>query len=88
MEVIPKQDKVTCMTTYMVANPRLSGSNLQAYELECKKDVGPDICTLMRDWRAQLLAEYSENKFTCELMDSFICDDQYEVEDEIIFYKD
>jgi hypothetical protein len=44
-----------------------------------------DICT---DWKAQLLVEYSKNKFSCEVMDGQVVDDRYRVLDDLIFYKD
>lgn len=69
-------------------NPKSSDSSLQAYELECKRNVEPDICMCKRDWKAHLLVEYSKNKFVCELLDGLIHDDRYKVEDEIIFYED
>jgi hypothetical protein len=51
----------------------------------------PTTCYLMEilaDWKSHLLVEYSKNKFTCEVMDGQIQDDQYRVIDDVIFYKD
>ena len=39
------------------------------------------------DWRSHLLVEYSQNKFTCELLDVHIHDDRYRVIDDITYYK-
>jgi hypothetical protein len=51
----------------------------------------PATCSLMEisaNWKSHLLVEYSENKFTCEVMDGQIQDDRYRVIGNVIFYKD
>ena len=40
------------------------------------------------DWRAQLLVEYSKDKFACEVLDLYVTDDWYRVMNEVIYYKD
>ncbi|KAH9302425.1 hypothetical protein KI387_014008 [Taxus chinensis] len=39
------------------------------------------------DWRSHLLVEYSKNRHTCEILDGHIQDDNYRLEDEMIFYQ-
>jgi hypothetical protein len=39
------------------------------------------------DWKAHLLVEYSKNKFTCEIMDVQVVDDNFRIMDDIIYYK-
>ena len=39
-------------------------------------------------WKSRLLVEYSKNKFSSEVMDGKIQDDQYRVIDDVMFYKD
>jgi hypothetical protein len=51
----------------------------------------PTSCSLMdisTDWKAQLLVEYSKNKFACEVMDGQVVDERYRVLDDVIFYED
>lgn len=38
------------------------------------------------DWRAQLLVEYSKDKFAYEILDGLVMDDQYQVMNEVIYY--
>ena len=40
------------------------------------------------DWRAQLLVEYSKDRFACEVLDGQVENDRYRVVDEIIYYRD
>jgi hypothetical protein len=39
------------------------------------------------DWKADLLVEYSKNKFSCEVMDGQVIDDNFRIMDDIIYYK-
>ena len=39
-------------------------------------------------WRAQLLVEYSKDRFACEVLDGQAADDRYRVVNEIINYRD
>jgi hypothetical protein len=51
----------------------------------------PVACSLMEistNWKSHLLVEYSNNKFTFEVMDGKIQDDRYRIIDDVIFYKD
>ena len=48
-------------------------------------------CSLMEistKWKSHLLVEYSNNKFTCEVMDGKIQYDRYRFIEYFIFYKD
>ena len=40
------------------------------------------------DWKAQLLVEYSKDKFVCEILDAVIVYEWYIVMDEVIYYQD
>ena len=40
------------------------------------------------DWRAQLLVEYSKDRFSCEVVDGQITDERYRVMDEVTYYRD
>jgi hypothetical protein len=51
----------------------------------------PVACSLMEIsayWKSHLLVEYSKTKFSCEVMDGQIQDDQYRIIEDVIFYKD
>jgi hypothetical protein len=39
------------------------------------------------DWKAHLLVEYSKNKFSCEVMDGQVQDENFRIMDDIIYYK-
>jgi hypothetical protein len=39
------------------------------------------------DWKAHLLVEYSKNRFSCELMDGQVQDDNFWIVDDIIYNK-
>jgi hypothetical protein len=39
------------------------------------------------DWKSHLLVEYSNNKFSCDLMNGKIQDDRNRIIDDIIYYK-
>jgi hypothetical protein len=41
-----------------------------------------------KDWKSNLLVEYSKNKLACEILDGQVQDDRYRVIDNVIFYKD
>ena len=40
------------------------------------------------NWKAQLAVEHSKNKFSYELLDGPIQDDQYKILNGVIYYKD
>ena len=40
------------------------------------------------DWKAQLLVEYSKDRFTCEMLDGQVTDERYRVMDGVIFCWD
>jgi hypothetical protein len=42
---------------------------------------------ILVDWKAHLLVEYSKNKFSCELMDGQVQDDNFRIVDDIIYYR-
>jgi len=44
--------------------------------------------SLDTDWRAQLLVEYSKDRFACEVLNGEVVDDRYRVVNEIIYYRD
>ena len=51
----------------------------------------PAVLSLMRldmDWRAQLLVEYSKDRFAYEALDEQITDDRYRVMDKVIYFRD
>jgi hypothetical protein len=37
------------------------------------------------DWKACLLVEYSKNKFSCEVMDGQVIDENFQIMDNIIY---
>jgi hypothetical protein len=39
------------------------------------------------NWKAHLLVEYSKNKFSCEVMDGKVQDENFIIMDDIIYYK-
>jgi hypothetical protein len=39
------------------------------------------------EWKAHLLVEYLKNKFSCEIMDGHVVDDNFRILDDIIYYK-
>jgi hypothetical protein len=39
------------------------------------------------DWKAHLLVQYSKNSFACELMDGKVLYDNFNIVDDIIYYK-
>ena len=39
-------------------------------------------------WKAQLLVEYSKDRFACEILDGKVTDERFRVMDEIIYYQD
>jgi hypothetical protein len=43
---------------------------------------------ILIDWKSIILAEYSNNTFSCEIMEGIIQDDRYKVVYGIIYYKD
>ena len=43
------------------------------------------LMSLDTDWKAQLLVEYSKDRFACEVLDGQVADDRYRVVDEIIY---
>jgi hypothetical protein len=42
---------------------------------------------ILVDWKAHLLVGYSKNKFSCEVMDGQVIDDNFRIMDDIIYYK-
>ena len=44
--------------------------------------------SLDTDWRAQLLVEYSKDRFSYEILDGQITDDTYRVMDKVIYFRD
>ena len=61
-------------------------NNVVTYAL-LRQPTSLSLMSISTDWRSHLLVEYSKNKFTCELLDEQIQDDQYRVIDDIIYYK-
>jgi hypothetical protein len=53
-----------------------------------KKPMSCSLMDISTNWKAQLLVEYSKNKFACEVMDGKEIDDIYKVLDDVILYKE
>ena len=78
-------------------------SKIQAYDFDIeyvkgKNNVVADalsrrlaalsLMSLDTDWRAQLLVEYSKDRFVYEVLDGQVTDDKYRVMDEVIYFRD
>lgn len=46
------------------------------------------LMSIAPDWRAQLLVEYSKDKFACEILDGLVMDDRFGVMNGVIYYGD
>ena len=43
--------------------------------------------SICHDWKAQLLVEYSKDRWACEVLEGAHIDERYRVMDEVIYYK-
>jgi len=53
-----------------------------------RRPTSISLMSIASDWKAQLLVEYSKDRFTCEVLDGAITDDRYRLMNEIIYCKD
>ena len=62
-------------------------NNVVAYAFS-RRPATLSLMSLDTDWSAQLLVEYSQDRFSCEILDRHVTDDRYKVMEEVIYYRD
>ena len=66
----------------------VKGKNNVVADALSRRPTALSLMSLDTDWRAQLLVEYSKDRFSCEILDGQVKDDRYRVMDEVIYFRD
>ena len=66
----------------------VKGKNNVVADALSRRPPALSLMSLDMDWRAQLLVEYSKDRFACEVLNRQITDDKYRVMNEVIYFRD
>lgn len=82
-----QQKWVSKLQAYAIVIEYVKGKHNMVDNALSRRPTSLSLMSIAVDWRAQLLVEYSKDRFECEVLDGVVTDDRYRVMNKVIYFR-